>query len=123
MESIILLIALFFSHYIVDYTTIGNTIEIQDKPFYTLIIHSFIHSIILGFILWLYSMMFANIEFDLIICSMLIQLSSHYLIDMWVGLMNKYYPKVETKTMQSLILGVDQFLHSVALIIIYFILN
>lgn len=123
MESITLLILLFLSHYIVDYTPIGNTIEVQDRPFYTLIVHSFIHAFVLGIILFSYNAICVCIRFDFIISSILIQLSSHYLIDMWVGLMNRYYPKVETKTMQSLILGVDQFLHSLVLIFIYFILT
>jgi hypothetical protein len=123
MENIILLISLFFSHYIVDYTPIGNAIEVQNNTYRTLIIHSLIHSFVLGIITIGYSYFIKNINSEIIIYSILIQLLSHYLIDLCVGIINKYYPKVETKTMQSLILGVDQFLHSIALIVIYFIIN
>jgi len=119
MENITLLAILFFSHYLVDYTALGNTIEINGSKYLTALIHSWIHSIILALILFGYSILISELKTYKILNAMLIQLFSHFLIDASVGIINHFWSKAETKSNQTLILGYDQFMHSLFLIIIY----
>jgi len=119
MENITLLAILFFSHYLVDYTALGNTIEINGSKYLTALIHSWIHSIILVLILFGYSFLISELKIYKILNAMLIQLFSHFIIDASVGIINHFWSKAETKSNQTLILGYDQFMHSLFLILIY----
>jgi len=119
MENITLLAILFFSHYLVDYTALGNTIEINGSKYLTALIHSWIHSIIMALILFGYSFLILELKTYKILNAILIQLFSHFLIDASVGIINHLWFRANTKSNQTLILGYDQFMHSLVLILIY----
>jgi len=117
MQTIILL-SLFFSHFICDFTYLSTNWMLDakrfGKPLYPIFIHSTVHAV--GQLLIL-SLLFGITGQKLMIL-FLIQLISHFLIDTWKGKMNGWLPILQSPSNKEhwIIFGFDQFLHAVVII-------
>lgn len=77
--------------------------------------HALVHASLMGIAISIY----CN-NWDVVFYSFLLQLLSHFLIDVWKGKMNVWFPKVmdTTKYPHWILFGFDQFLHAYFIIMI-----
>lgn len=113
-----ILIGLFFCHFLADYTHLSTSWMLNakrlGKPLFPIFIHALVHTLLMG--LFLLCMGSSNI-----VTLMLIQLFTHFSIDVWKGRMNGWFPTLQSPTNKWhwVIFGFDQFLHSFVIILMY----
>jgi hypothetical protein len=113
-----ILIGLFICHFLADYTHLSTNWMLNakrlGKPFYPIFTHAFIHASLMLAVLSL----FGIIGFKLLIL-FLIQLITHFLIDVWKGRMNGWFPELQSPANKWhwVVFGFDQFLHALVIII------
>lgn len=63
-------------------------------------------------------LLLCNLDLNLVLELSLIQLVTHFLIDLWKGRMNKWFPSLQSPTNKWhwVIFGFDQLLHSLIII-------
>lgn len=116
-EALLLIFLLLVCHYLGDFVLAANQ-TLQDakskgKPFLPILVHSGIHAGLMLLVLLLF------LPFGLCFHLFLIQLFSHFLIDVLKGLSNQWNPDFRnpTKYAHWLVFGFDQLLHQSVIIL------
>lgn len=114
----LLLISLFACHWLADYTHLSTSWMLSakrfGKPLFLIFIHAAVHAMLMGFVLgwfigfidhWAYLVIF--------------QWVTHFLIDVWKGRMNVWFPSLQSPANKWhwVVFGFDQFLHAVVIIL------
>jgi hypothetical protein len=121
MDNLYLLIALFFCHFIADFTWLSTSWMLNaksvGKPLLPIFAHAAVHALLMAIVL-----AFGQITFALWFNLVMFQLLSHFLIDLWKGRMNVWFPIVQSPASKWhwILFGFDQFLHAVVICIMYY---
>lgn len=114
-----LLIALFFCHFLADFTQLSRPWMLKAKATgeigFAILAHAAVHAVLMTAVIGVYCF-----QFDVMAYAFLIQFASHFAIDVWKGKMNLWVPKVKdtTKYPHWILFGFDQFLHAYFIITI-----
>lgn len=121
----ILLIGLFFCHFLGDFVFSSDIRLIKAKqagrPYLPIFIHASLHAVLMGSVLYFF--MGNTMQWALL---WIFQLVSHFTIDVLKGKMNVWFPSVadQNNVWHWKIFGADQFLHSVVIcLMVYFTFN
>ena len=113
-----LLILLFFCHFLADYTWLSTSWMLNakrfGKPILPIWFHAKVHMGLMGIALLPFTGFTKQWGF---IC--IFQLITHFLIDVWKGRMNGWFPILQdnTKKWHWVVFGLDQTLHSIVIIL------
>lgn len=117
-QILILLMLLEVSHFLGDYTHLSTKSMLDAKRFGTPLIpiydHAFVHTVLTIVFILLFDLIFwKEINYYLLTKIALLQLVSHFLIDVGKGKINKYFPKVQNPANKEhwYVFGFDQVLH------------
>ena len=119
-NQLYLLIGLFVAHFLADFTHLSNMWMLNAKrlgtPLYPIYIHSCIHGLLTTIVLYLFT---TNFNPYLI----LLDIFSHFVIDVWKGKMNSLFPSLldNTNKWHWIVFGFDQLLHAITKISIYYL--
>jgi hypothetical protein len=111
-----ILIGLFICHWLADYTHLSNTWMLNAKrlgtPLLPILTHAMVHTLLMG--IFLGCMGISNAIF-----LMGIQLITHFIIDVWKGRMNGWFPALQSPAIKWhwVVFGFDQLLHTFVIII------
>lgn len=123
MNQTTILIGLFTCHFLADYTHLSTSYMLDakrlGKPFYPIFLHATVHAVLMLLTL---ALVF-KIEGNLLITLFLIQLITHFLIDVWKGRMNGWFPSLQSPANKWhwIVFGFDQLLHALVIILMSFI--
>ena len=113
-----ILIGLFFCHFLADYTHLSNAWMLNakgfGKPLFPIFIHAAMHAMLMSLVLgW-----FIGFTNDWA-CLVIFQWATHFLIDVWKGRMNGWFPALQSPANKWhwIMFGFDQFLHAVVIIL------
>lgn len=118
MTQTTILIGLFICHFLADYTHLSTDWMLNakrlGKPLYPIFTHAFIHA---SLMLVLLALVFGFSGFKLALL-FLFQLITHFLIDVWRGKMNSWFPELQSpeNKWHWIIFGLDQLLHALVII-------
>lgn len=119
-----ILIGLFICHFLADYTHLSTAWMLNakrlGKPLYPIFTHAFIHA---SLMLVLLALVFGLSGFKLDVL-FIFQLITHFLIDVWKGRMNGWFPTLQSPANKWhwIVFGFDQLLHAIVIILMsYFI--
>lgn len=94
MQTLIL-IGLFFCHLLADYTHLSTTWMLNakkiGKPFIPIMVHAMVHALLMGIFLSCFGI--SNV-----IWLMVFQFITHFLIDVWKGKMNVWFPNLQNNS-------------------------
>jgi hypothetical protein len=113
-----ILIGLFICHWLCDYTHLSTAWMLNakrlGKPLHPIFVHATVHSFFMGIFL-LFFMGYTPLWSLLV----LLQLSTHFLIDIWKGRMNGWFPSLQNPANKWhwIVFGFDQLLHAIVIII------
>ena len=113
-----ILIGLFICHFLADYTHLSTAWMLNakrlGKPLYPIFTHAFIHS---SLMLVLLVLAFGLSGFKLA-ALFGFQLITHFLIDVWKGRMNGWFPALQSPANKWhwIVFGFDQLLHTLVII-------
>lgn len=126
--SSILLLALFFCHFLADYTHLSTNKMLAAKrlgtPLWPIFQHAFVHALLMGIVIEAY-MYYTIVDYTCFTLSFtipdncfLLQLFSHFIIDVWKGKMNKWFPSMSDPRNKShwYLFGIDQLFHACVII-------
>lgn len=129
MEQTILLIGLFFCHFLADFTWLSTDKMLKAKkhgtPLYPIFVHAYYHMTLTALFMMVFSWFF-KMEGYVFIYSNLFLLITHFIIDVWKGKMNVWFPKLEdpNNKLHWVVFGLDQYLHALVIILIsYYIIK
>ena len=117
MQTVVL-IGLFFCHLLADYTHLLTAWMLNakrfGKPLYPIFCHAEVHAILMG--LFIKTLGFS---WEITITLFAFQSATHFLIDVWKGRMNDWFPLLQDpkNKWHWILFGVDQFLHAVVIIL------
>lgn len=120
MSDTYLLIALFFCHFLADYTQLSRPWMLKAKATgeigWRIMAHALVHGFLMAIVLCIYC---GELRMSLI----LFQIITHFWIDVLKGRMNVWFPNTKdtAKYPHWILFGFDQFLHAIAIIIIAFL--
>lgn len=109
-----ILIGLFICHFLADYTHLSTAWMLNakrlGKPLYPIFTHAFIHA---SLMLVLLALVFGLSGFKLA-ALFGFQLITHFLIDVWKGRMNGWFPALQSPANKWhwIVFGFDQLLHA-----------
>lgn len=116
MENI--LIGLFICHWLADYSPLSTSWMLDakrfGKPLYPIFTHAFIHASLM--------LVYLALRFDLSSSTLALlfgfQLVTHFIIDVWKGRMNGWFPEIQNPAnkIHWLVFGFDQLLHAIVII-------
>ena len=113
-----LLISLFICHWLADYTHLSTAWMLNAKrlgtPLFPIWIHAFIHAHLMAVVLYFF------IGINALWAALVIfQWVSHFLIDVWKGKMNAWFPSLQSPANKWhwVIFGLDQLLHAIVIIL------
>ena len=112
-----LLIALFFCHFLADYTHLSTSWMLNAKrlgtPLYPIFVHATVHASFMAIVLSLF-----GITGYIFLTLFIFQLLTHFAIDTLKGRMNGWFPKLQSPANKWhwVVFGADQFLHSLVII-------
>jgi hypothetical protein len=131
MNKELLLVFLFFCHWLGDYTHLSRPSMLAakkfGKPLLPIFFHALIHAILMTTIIEVYFCLKSNnynpfeFKYTSVDTAFLTMLVSHFLIDVWKGKMNVWFPKL-TNTASYYhwyVFGLDQLLHTIVIISIW----
>lgn len=113
-----LLILLFVCHWLADYTHLSTAWMLNakrlGKPFAPILMHAWVHATLMFLVL----IPFIGLRGD-IWWLFLFQLSTHFLIDVWKGRMNGWFPALQSPANKWhwVVFGFDQLLHAIVIIL------
>ena len=113
-----ILIGLFICHFLADYTHLSTAWILNakrlGKPLYPIFTHAFIHA---SLMLVLLALVFGFSGFKLAVLFGF-QLITHFLIDVWKGRMNGWFPTLQSPANKWhwIVFGFDQLLHALVII-------
>ena len=118
MNQTTLLLALFLCHFLADYTQLSTAWMLNakrlGKPFFPILMHAYMHALLMFIALLIFVK-------DVNICAwlMLFQWVTHFIIDVWKGRMNGWFPALQSPANKWhwIVFGFDQYLHAVVIII------
>ncbi len=125
--STIILISLFFCHFLCDYTPLSTRTMLAAKsigsPLLPILNHAFRHS--LSMFITLLLLCSNSNSFVTILVISLFQLLTHFLIDTLKGKTNVWYPEAANSNGRLFwaIAGFDQWLHAVVIILMVYLLK
>jgi len=126
MNPLFILGGLFFCHYLGDYTFLSRPFMLKAKatgsPVWPIFIHACIHGLLM---LLLLLCVMTTSTWSLIPELILIQVLTHFAIDVWKGMMNVWFPilKHNTKYPHWTIFGLDQLLHTFVILFMYHLIT
>lgn len=113
-----ILIGLFICHWLADYTHLSNAWMLDakrlGKPLYPIFTHAFIHASLM--------LVFLALGFGLsglkLAALFGFQLGTHFLIDVWKGRMNGWFPSLQSPANKWhwIVFGFDQLLHALVIV-------
>lgn len=118
----ILLILLFFCHFLADFTPLSTKWMLDakrfGKPLEPIFVHACIHYFLMAFVLF----GFVNCPKTWVTIS-LVQLFTHFAIDVLKGRINGWFPSVQNTSNKWywIVFGADQFLHACVIIIMAYL--
>jgi hypothetical protein len=116
-----ILIGLFFCHLLADYTHLSTAWMINakrlGKPLYPILFHAKVHAILMGAFIKI-----IGFGWETVIILYTFQLAAHFLIDVWKGRMNGWFPSLQNPANKWhwVMFGTDQFLHAIVIILMSF---
>lgn len=132
IPALILLIALNVCHWMADYTHLSTKWMLTAKrigsPSFPIFCHALVHATLMGIVIFIFITSVThvvsfplNIEFELFV----LQLSTHFLIDILKGKINVWFPSVSNPAniKHWYVFGFDQLLHQIVIILMVFLLN
>lgn len=117
--STTLLFLLFTCHWLADYTPLSTPTMLKAKatgsPMFPIMVHGAAHGVLMGIVVLLFTF-----QVDLAIFVTIAQGYLHFMIDLWKGRMNVWFPALKdtTKYPHWVIFGLDQLLHAIVIILI-----
>lgn len=114
-----LFILLLLCHYLGDYTHLSRPFMLAakrfGKPIGPILLHALVHAVLMASVVFLFS------GFRAAMVGLLIQLVSHFVIDVLKGRMNVWYPALQSPAniFHWYVFGFDQTLHIVIIFLIY----
>lgn len=114
-----LLISLFVCHFLADYTHLSTgwmlSAKRLGKPLYPIFTHAFIHASLMLVVM----RVGFNIESLTAFYLFMFQLITHFLIDVWKGRMNGWFPALQSPANKWhwIVFGGDQLLHAIVIIL------
>jgi len=117
MNSTILLLALFFCHFLADYTHLSTAWMLNakrlGKPLLPILCHACCH----GVLMYVALLFFTDTITATQLC--LFQVITHFLIDVWKGRMNGWFPALQSPANKWhwIVFGADQFFHATVIIL------
>lgn len=121
-----ILIALFFCHYLADYTYLSTAWMLNakrfGKPLFPIFIHALTHATLMLIAIWIFNSIKLNYWSGILLKEIylfLFQLITHFLIDVWKGRMNGWFPSLQNPANKWhwVVFGFDQFLHALVIIL------
>jgi hypothetical protein len=112
-----LLIILLFCHYICDYTDLSTDKMLAakriGKPLYPILLHAWVHGLVMLIAMYLY-----GVPVDTLVVCTLIQVQSHFVIDVLKGRLNTWVPVVANPAnrLHWYVFGLDQLLHQLVIV-------
>lgn len=122
--NIALLILLFACHYICDYSHLSMDFMLKakriGKPLHPIFLHALVHTVAMSVVVIFFA---SDVKVFSIV--MVLQLLSHFLIDVLKGKLNVWLPIVSNPANKShwYIFGADQLLHQLVIVIMYAIIT
>ena len=117
MTQTTILIGLFICHWLADYTHLSTAWMLNAKrlgePLFPIFAHAGMHTILMFlFLVW-----FTN-DLSLVLKLSAFQLITHFLIDVWKGRMNGWFPALQSPANKWhwIVFGFDQLLHALVII-------
>jgi hypothetical protein len=117
MTQTTILIGLFICHFLADYTHLSTAWMLNAKrlgtPLFPIFMHAFVHMFIMGAFLSVIGLK------DELYFLMPFQLITHFLIDVWKGKMNSWFPSLQSPANKWhwVVFGFDQLLHALVIIL------
>lgn len=114
-----LLLLLNICHWLADYTWLSTSWMLNakryGKPLVPILAHAAVHSVLMAICVGFYTN-----NFKLSLLAFSIQLVSHFVIDVWKGKMNVWFPIVQSPAnkLHWVLFGLDQLLHQIVIIYI-----
>jgi hypothetical protein len=128
MNQTTILIGLFICHWLADYTHLSTAEMLGAKrlgtPLFPIFKHALVHAFLMGVFLrffvfgnWHNSQHVFSI-LDKVDILMAFQLITHFLIDLWKGRMNGWFPTLQSPANKWhwIVFGFDQLLHALVII-------
>lgn len=136
MESniLILLLSLFFCHFLADFTHLSTNWMLRAKqfgsPIFPILCHAFIHATLMATTLeiychyTIYGYETKLFEFTRVDKLFFLQLITHFLIDFWKGRMNFWFPVLTdpSNKLHWILYGFDQYLHAIVILVMVYLL-
>lgn len=123
-----LIIQLFFVHWIADYTHLSTDWMLKAKrtgtPLLPIFTHAMVHAGLMAIVLRFHLGSPNSFwEFTVFDKCVLLQLISHFLIDVWKGKMNVWFPPLTNPANKFhwYVFGFDQYLHALIIILITYL--
>ena len=123
MQQSTLLIALFTCHFLADYTHLSTSWMLNAKrtgtPLFPIFVHAMTHAGLMAIVLRFHLGSPDSFwEFTVFDKCVLLQLVSHFLIDVWKGKMNVWFPLLQNPANKWhwVVFGFDQLLHAIVII-------
>jgi len=116
--NILTLILLFLCHFLADYTWLSTSWMLNakklGKPLTPILFHALIHALLMGVAL---KILYPNS--GIVLWLIYFQFGSHFLIDVWKGRMNGWFPSIQSPAnkLHWVLFGFDQFLHSIVILV------
>lgn len=119
----LLLLSLFFCHFLADYTHLSTAWMLKAKQFGTPVGPIFTHAFIHGSLMLVVITCFFGITGVVALDLFLIQVITHFLVDVWKGKMNVWFPALRSPANKWhwIVFGFDQFLHAVVIVWMVFL--
>jgi hypothetical protein len=111
-----LTILLLFCHFLADFSHLIRPEMLKAKmngtPLLPILYHAIVHGVLMFVVLAFFT------EMQIVILLTIIEIISHFVIDVWKGKMNVWFPEYSSPTKQEYwyIFGFDQFLHQAVII-------
>lgn len=112
-----ILICLFICHWLADYTWLSTSWMLNAKRFGKPLLPIFTHAMVHTVLMWLCLSLFFGFT-KTVMSAVFFQLVTHFLIDVWKGRMNGWFPALQSPANKWhwIVFGFDQLLHALVII-------
>jgi len=117
-----ILVGLFFCHFLADFTHLSTNWMLSAKRLGTPLLPIYSHAFIHGITMFLF-LLFVGIHYEIASLLFLLQVSTHFLIDVWKGKMNYWFPTFQSpeNKFHWWLFGFDQYLHVLVIVLMSYI--
>lgn len=125
-----ILIGLFICHFLADFTPLSTPQMLNAKrlgsPLFPIFCHAAVHAWLMG--IWLPVVLYIDPSIPMSLWWKMVafQLLTHFVIDVWKGKMNRWFPFLQNQASRGhwVLFGFDQLLHAVVIVLMsYFLVN